>query len=111
VVAPSASTISVSVSNPSPGDTIHAGGYTIEGTAIDKAAQTGSGIDRVDIFLDSRDAGGMILTEATPGSNNMWHALVPLPTNQTGLHTLYFYAHSSVTDQEAVVTIPVTVAP
>jgi len=99
------------VGNPSPGDTIHVGGYVIDGTAFDKAAQSGSGIDRLEIFLDSRDSGGMFLTDATPGTNNMWHAIVPLPTNQTGLHTLYFYAHSSVTGQEAVVSIPVTIAP
>jgi hypothetical protein len=101
----------MTVSNPSTGDTIHVGGYTIEGIAFDKAAQSGSGIDRVDIFLDSRDSGGMILMEAIPGPNNMWHAIVPLPTNQTGLHTLYFYAQSSVTGQEAIVSIPVTIAP
>ncbi len=110
-VAPSPTTIMIDVSNPSPGDTIHAGGYTIEGTAFDKAAQSGAGIDRIDIFLDSRDSGGMFLTEAMPGTNNMWHAIVPLPTNQTGLHTLSFYAHSSLTGQEAVVSIPVTIAP
>jgi hypothetical protein len=110
-VAPSASTITVDVSNPSPGDTIHAGGYVIDGVAFDKAAQSGAGIDRIEIFLDNRDSGGMFLTQVTPGADNMWHAIVPLPTNQTGLHTLYFYAHSSVTGQEAVVSIPVTIAP
>lgn len=110
-VAPSASTITVDVGNPSPGDTIHTGGYVIDGIAFDKAAQSGSGIDRIEIFLDSRDSGGMFLTEAMPGPNNVWHAIVPLPTNQTGLHTLYFYTHSSVTGQEVVVSIPVTIAP
>lgn len=111
MVAPGASTITVTVSNPSSGDTIHAGGYAIEGIAFDKTAQSGSGIDRIEIFLDSRDAGGTSLIGAIPGSNNTWHAIVPLPTNQTGLHTLYFYAHSSVTGQEAVVSIPVTIEP
>jgi hypothetical protein len=111
VVAPSPATITVVAGNPSSGDTIHAGGYVIEGMAIDKAAQSGTGIDRVDIFLDSRDSGGTFLTEATPATNNMWRVIVPLPTNQTGLHTLYFYAHSSVSGQEAVVSIPVTIAP
>jgi len=101
----------VDVSNPSPGDTIHAGGYVIDGVAFDKAAQSGSGVDRIEIFLDSRDSGGMFLTQATPGADNTWHAIVPLPTNQTGQHTLFFYAHSSVTGQEAVVSIPVTIAP
>ena len=108
---PSATTITVSVGNPSPGDTIHVGGYIIEGMAFDKAAPSGSGIDRIDIFLDNRDSGGLFLTGAMPGANNMWHAIAPLPTNQTGLHALYFYAHSSVTGQETVVSIPVTIAP
>jgi hypothetical protein len=111
MVAPTSSTITLEVSNPSPGDTIHAGGYSIEGRAFDKTAQSGSGVDGIDIFLDDRDAGGMMLTEATPGADNMWHAIVPLPTNQLGLHTLFFYAHSSVTGQETVVSVPVTIAP
>jgi hypothetical protein len=106
-----ASAVTFSVSNPSTGDTIHAGGYAIEGVAFDKAAQSGTGIDRIDIFLDSRDSGGTFLTQAVPGTGNMWHTIVPLPTNQTGLHTLYFYAHSSVSGQETVVSIPVTIAP
>jgi len=79
--------------------------------AFDKAAQSGSGIDRVEIFLDNRDSGGMYLTQAVPGPDNVWRAIAPLPTNQTGLHTLSFYVHSSVTGQEAVVTVPVTIAP
>jgi hypothetical protein len=42
------------VGNPSPGDTIHAGGYSIAGVAS-------LGIDHIDIFLDNRDAGGSTL--------------------------------------------------
>jgi hypothetical protein len=110
-VAPMSSTITLDVSNPSPGDTIHAGGYAIDGVAFDKAAQSGSGIDRIDIFLGNRDDGGTMLTEVTPGAHNMWHAVVSLPSNQTGLHELVFYAHSSATGQEAVVSTPVTIAP
>jgi hypothetical protein len=99
------------VANPASGDTVHGGGYAIDGIAFDKEAQSGAGIDRVEIFLDNRDDGGLILTEVTPGTNNMWHAIVPLPTNQTGTHSLFFYAHSSATDREAVVSIPITLAP
>ena len=66
MVAPSAATISLLVYNPSSGDTVHAGGYSIEGVAMDKAAQSGSGIDRIEIFLDNRDEGGTRLTEAIP---------------------------------------------
>ena len=68
-MAPSASTITLQVGNPSPGDTVHVGGLNISGAAWDKAATTGSGIDRIDIFLDDRDSGGMLLTEA-----NLRHA-------------------------------------
>jgi hypothetical protein len=112
-VAPtsSLSSITLDVENPASGDTVHVGGYVIDGMAVDKAAQNGSGIDRIEIFLDNRDAGGTILTEATPGSANMWHAIVPLPANQTGLHALFVYAHSAATGQEAVVNVPVTLAP
>jgi hypothetical protein len=45
------------------------------------------------------------------GSPNLWHAIVNLPTNQTGQHTLYFYAHSAITGAESVLTVPVTIAP
>jgi hypothetical protein len=107
----SLSSITLDVENPASGDTVHVGGYVIDGMAVDKAAQNGSGIDRIEIFLDNRDAGGTILTEATPGSANMWHAIVPLPANQTGLHALFVYAHSAATGQEAVVNVPVTLAP
>jgi hypothetical protein len=110
-VEPTSSTIMLDVANPSPGDTIHVGGYVIDGTALDKAAQSGSGVDRIDIILDNRDTGGMMLTDATPGANDTWSATVPLPSNVLGPHTLYFYAHSSVTGQEEVVSIPVTIAP
>jgi len=109
--APSASSITLDVGNPSPGDTVHVGAISISGSAWDKAATTGSGIDRIDIFLDDRDAGGMLLTDATFGSMNNWQATVTLPSNQTGLHSLVFYAHSSVTGQQEAVSVPVTIAP
>jgi len=105
----SAATIAVSVANPSPGDTIKVGDLNVAGSAWDKAAKEGSGIDRVDIFLDSRDGGGSLLTQATFGTLNNWHATVDLPSNQTGLHELVFYVHSSVTGQETAVTVPVTI--
>jgi len=111
MVSPLAATINFEVGNPSPGDTIHAGGYNIQGIAVDKAAQSGSGIDRIDVFLDNRDSGGTFLGQAGMGQNNMWTATVPLPSNQLGLHTLWFYAHSSVTGQEMAVSVPVTIAP
>jgi hypothetical protein len=109
---PSASTINFQVGNPSPGDTIHVGGYVIEGTGSDTAAQQGVGIDRIDIFLDSREAGGTLIGHGSFGTGgNMWSATVDLAKNQTGVHSLFFYVHSAVSDQEMVVQVPVDVEP
>jgi hypothetical protein len=83
----------------------------LEGLAFDPNAQQGSGIDRVEIFLDNRDDGGAMLGQATLDSGRAWRAVVTLPSNQTGLHTLSFYAHSSLTDKESLVSVPVTIAP
>jgi hypothetical protein len=109
-VAPGQSTIVLSVGNPSPNDTIKVGAFTVQGDAFDRAASSGNGIDRIDIFLDNRDTGGTFLGTATLGSTSFWQALINLPSNQTGLHELWFYAHSSVTGQSLPVSIPVTTA-
>lgn len=108
-VAPTGSTITLNVGNPSPNDTIKTGAISIQGDAFDKAATSGTGIDRVDIFLDNRDDGGMFLSSGTLGSSSFWQAVVTLPNNQTGLHELWFYAHSSVTGQTMAVSVPVTI--
>jgi hypothetical protein len=106
---PSSSTISVTVGNPSEGAMIKVGAYSVQGDAFDRAAASGTGIDRIDIFLDDRDTGGMLLGQATMGPGTFWQALVDLPTNQTGLHELWFYAHSSVNDTWTAVSVPVTI--
>ncbi len=110
-VSPMSSTLTLQVGNPSPGDTIHAGGYIMQGVAFDRAATSGAGIDRIDIFLDNRDEGGMFLGQSVIGQTNMWTADVQLPNNQLGLHTLSFYAHSTVNGQGTLVSVPVTIAP
>jgi hypothetical protein len=108
---PNPSTIVFQVGNPSPGDTIHEGGLIIEGIAMDTAAQQGSGIDRIQIFLDSRDAGGMVLGFGSISNGDKWTATISMPSNQAGLHTLFFYAHSLVSGDESVVSVHVTVIP
>jgi hypothetical protein len=70
-----------------------------------------AGIDHVDIFLDSRDDGRKLLAQPGVGAGNMWHATVDLPSNQGGLHTLFFYVHSAVSGQTAVVSVPVEIEP
>lgn len=106
---PSSQSVFVEVGNPSPGDTIKAGAYVMVGRAFDRNATSGSGIDRIQIFLDNRDQGGLFLGQAALVNNNMWSATVDLPTNNTGLHTLTIYAHSAVSNSEVAVEVPVTV--
>jgi hypothetical protein len=103
--------MTLEIGNPSPGDTIHVGAYNIIGRALDRNATSGSGIDRIDVFLDNRDQGGMFLGTGSVLANNLWSATIDIPKNQTGLHSLTFYAHSSVGGGEISVTVPVTVAP
>jgi hypothetical protein len=104
-----AQSIVLSVGNPSPGDTVKTGAFVMMGDAMDKAAMSGTGIDRIDIFLDNRDTGGIFLGSATLGSTSFWQATVTLPNNQTGLHELWFYAHSSATGATATTIVPVTI--
>jgi hypothetical protein len=110
------------VGNPSPGDTIHVGGYKIEGIAFDRAADEGPGIDHIDVFLDDRDAGGMLIGRGVLGApspvaddpelaGSGWTARVMLTSKMTGPHTLFFYALSAVTGEELVVGVPVRVMP
>jgi hypothetical protein len=109
-MSPNASTIVLQVGNPSPGATILSGAYNMSGRAFDKAATSGSGIDRIDIFLDSRDEGGLFLGTAAVVDNNMWSATVTLPNNNLGLHNMTVYAHSSVTGAQQTEVVPITVA-
>ena len=110
------------VGNPSMGDTIHVGGFLIEGIAFDRAADQGSGIERIDVFLDDRDTGGMVVGHGVLGApspvpddpelaGSGWTARVMLTSKMTGPHTMFFYALSEVTGEELVVTVPVNVSP
>jgi hypothetical protein len=108
VTTSNAATIVLDVGNPTPGTTILRGALGVSGTAIDRAASSGSGIDRVDIFLDNRDTGGLSLGTAVPGPDGTWQTTVTLPNNNTGLHTLYFYAHS-MRGATAAAAVPVNI--
>jgi hypothetical protein len=119
---PATSQLFLDVGNPSPGDTIHVGGLIIEGIAFDRAADESPGIDHIDVFIDDRDAGGMLIGHGTLGAPNPvpddpalagsgWNAEVMLSNRMTGPHTLFFYALSAATGEEIVVTIPVQVVP
>jgi hypothetical protein len=110
----------VAVANPVPGDTLRVGGLDIQGKAFDPAAspEQGSGIDRLEVFLEDRDRGGLFLgdarlglpnTAAAPGSQFAlagWDVIVNLPA---GFHSIFVYARSAVTGKETAVQVPVKV--
>jgi hypothetical protein len=97
------------LANPSSGALLATGDMIIEGVAYDPAATDGAGVDRVELFLDSRDSGGVALGSAVPGDGMSnprafrIHADVPGATN--GGHSLVAYAHSAVSDREVAITV------
>jgi hypothetical protein len=99
----------LSLANPSAGDLLSTGDVIIEGTAFDPSATDGAGIDRIDLFLDSRGSGGTSLGTGTPEANHTFRIKASVPSNASGGHTFYVYARSSVTGQEAVASVPVFV--
>ena len=113
------------LANPNPGDTLLLGDYIISGLAYapGQSGSQGVGVDRVEFFLGSRDAGGTFLGSAVPGQSGDLNATpgsllamggfvtrVTVPNQNRGGSTTFFaYAHSSVTGQETVVSVPVSV--
>jgi hypothetical protein len=95
--------------SPAPGATV-SNGELIQGVAFDPEATVGSGIDRVQVFLEpGRDAGGRLLGTATLGRsapNGFTFVLRVL----RGPHTLQFVAHSALTGLETVVTLPLKIS-
>jgi hypothetical protein len=98
------------LANPTSGAVLPTGNVIIDGVAYDPAATDGTGIDRVELFLDSRESGGLSLGSAVPGNNALnpraFSIKADIPSNTNGGHSLVAYAHSAVTGQETVVTVP-----
>lgn len=116
------STLYLDVGNPSPGDSIHVGAFTMDGIAFDSASEGWPGIDHVEIFLDSRDAGGTLVGWGAMGASAAqpddpalagagWAARVEVPRKLIGPHLMFVYAFSGVTGAEMAVAIPVIVVP
>lgn len=95
--------------NPNPGDVVPNGDVIIQGVAFDPNASQANGIDRVDLFLDNRDEGGLPLGSGAPGSGNTFKIKATLPSSANGGHNLVAYARSSVTGMETVESVPVFV--
>jgi hypothetical protein len=98
------------LANPTSGAVLPTGDVIIEGVAFDPAATDGAGVDRVELFLDSRESGGLSLGSSVPGANGAlnpraFRITAEIPSNTNGGHSLVAYAHSAVTGQETIVTI------
>ena len=109
---PSNCAIQFSVANPGPGDQEIPLSLVMSGSARDTTAASGSGISRVQAFLGNRDAGGTFIGEAnlTPqqlGPAGSWSINATFPDTVVGGQQLWVYALSSVSGQEAVITIPI----
>jgi hypothetical protein len=106
----------LALDNPQSGDNLLPGAYTINGSAFDARATEGTGIDRVAIFLGDRDQGGLFLGETSAQNaaadempiGGSFSIVVDLTEHNAGA-TLFAYAHSSVTGDETLVSIPVIV--
>jgi hypothetical protein len=98
--------------NPNPGDLLPQGDYVVSGMAFDPNASQGAGVDRVDLFLGSRDSGGLALGSAVPGQNpslnsRAFQIEVDLPVNANGQRDFVAYASSSVSGETMSVSVPV----
>jgi hypothetical protein len=111
------------VANPSWGDMLTPGSMVIQGVAYDDNAETGTGVDRVSVFLGDRDEenGAQFLGHAKLGLPNPqaveqgdtqfafagWSVTTP-PLKPTGQErAIHVYARSSVSGVEAVEVIRV----
>jgi hypothetical protein len=100
------------IANPAPGSHVDAGRYVVQGVAMDARAEDDSpGIDTIDFFLGSRDAGGFVVGHAAPSNvdglvPNSFQATITLP-RIVGTQELFGYAHSSVTGEVSVLSVPI----
>jgi hypothetical protein len=100
----------LSIGNPQPHDQLPRGKVVMQGQAYDRAANTGSGVDKVSVFVDDRDAGGQHVGDAElgkPGANGF--TVTADLSRAGGGHTLFVYARSSVSGRETVISFPITI--
>jgi hypothetical protein len=84
----------------------------MQGLAFDRAANAGSGVDKVSVFVEDRDAGGQLVGDAVLGLPGATGFTVTADLSRAGGgHTLFVYARSAVSGRETVVSLPVVVSP
>jgi hypothetical protein len=103
--------IHLSVANPSPGDQEVPHSLVMSGSALDFTATSGTGISQIQAFLGNRDTGGAFIGEWTPttfvvGPPGSWSLTAEMPANAIGGQQVFVYGMSSVSGQEAVVSVP-----
>jgi plastocyanin len=105
--------IQLSVANPNPGNQEIPRSLVMSGSALDSTATSGTGISQVQAFLGNRDTGGTFVGAADfaqlPGAPGSWSLTATLPPNINGGQEMFVYGMSSVSGQEAVVSIPIVV--
>jgi hypothetical protein len=115
--------LQVQVDNPHPGDPLSQGKIEVGGRASDSAAQSGSGIDRVQIFVGSRDLGGQQVGEvdlnppagaspeimASSFTGARFSVIADLSSGNLGNQTVFVYARSAVSGAEVVAGVPVNI--
>lgn len=104
-------TLVLNVGNPQPNDSVPRGRLVMTGTAFDRSATQGSGIDRVSVFLDDRDGGGTHIGDAKLGEPNAagFSVTADFTRASVGKHTLFVYARSAVTGRETTVSFPISI--
>jgi hypothetical protein len=99
--------------NPNANDVLSRGPLVARGLAFDRGSADDAGIDRVQFFLNDRDAGGVSLGGTTvPGTANpalprVYSTVVHIPANANGLQNFVAYARSELTGLETKVSVPV----
>jgi hypothetical protein len=95
------------VTQPEPGAPIASTpSYTLRGTAYDTAATSGSGVDRVQVYLDGVRGAGQFLGDATLSGTDWWLDFSPqrYGTSAAEPRRLFVYARSAATGREQLVT-------
>jgi plastocyanin len=106
--------IQLAVANPTPGDQDIPRTLAMSGTAVDTTAASGVGIAQVEAFLGNRDQGGTFIGAATftknpTGAPGAWSLITDIPASVAGGQSVFVYSTSSVSGQEAFISIPVVV--
>lgn len=100
-VPPTSGEAMFSLANPSTGDVVLKGDYIVSGAA-------GPNIDRVELFLGDREAGGTYLATAMP-VDGTFAAKVTIPDKFHGSENFCAYAYSSMSGTESEAMVPIYV--